>query len=121
VNGQVIDLSVTPERGTASEIVYVTGFKEEAWYLLENRSKGMGMKVEWDGEQLPYLWYWQEFGDTKGYPWYGRHYNVGLEPFCGYPTHGIKEAIRNQSAGRIGPKEVKRFRMNTSPYVITND
>jgi len=26
---------------------------------------------------VPHL-YWQEFGATTGYPWYG-HYNIGLE------------------------------------------
>jgi hypothetical protein len=76
----------------------------------------MGIKVEWDAEILPYLWYWQEFGATKGYPWYGRHYNIGLEPFAGYPTHGLEKAISNGSAGSIGPGERKTFSMQTSPF-----
>ena len=25
------------------------------------------------------MWNWQVFGGGSGYPWYGRHYNLGLE------------------------------------------
>lgn len=115
-NSLPVDLSKLPPRGTASEIVYITGFGSSGWYTVENRIQGMGIKVEWDAEILPYLWYWQEFGATKGYPWYGRHYNIGLEPFAGYPTHGLEKAISNGSAGSIGPGERKTFSMQTSPF-----
>jgi hypothetical protein len=47
---------------------------------------------------MPYLWFWQEFGASRFYPWYGRNYNVGLEPFSSHPTNGIEEAIENGSA-----------------------
>lgn len=117
-SGEPTDLSVLPEQGTTSEIVYLKGFDKEAWYTVENRKLGAGWKVEWDGEILPYLWFWQEFGATKGYPWYGRHYNIGLEPFAGYPTYGIEQAIKKDSAGKIGPKQTQTFRMRTLPYTL---
>ncbi|MCD9025395.1 aldose 1-epimerase family protein [Cohnella silvisoli] len=85
---------------------------------MENDAIGMGMKVEWDATAMPYLWHWQEYGATKGYPWYGRHYNIGVEPFSSYPTSGLEEVIRNGSAGYIGPKEVKTCWIRTSPYEI---
>jgi hypothetical protein len=44
--------------------------------------------AEWDGDVMPYLWFWQEYGGTTGWPWCGRHWNVGLEPFSSYPTDG---------------------------------
>jgi len=116
--GEPVDLSVLPPQGTASDIVYLTGFGREAWYAIESPQRQAGLRVEWDGDAMPYLWFWQEFGATTGYPWYGRHYNIGLEPFCGYPTSGLEEAVRNGSAGRIGPGETRSFRMAVSPYAL---
>ncbi|MFD0618615.1 DUF4432 family protein [Paenibacillus sp. GCM10027629] len=115
-NGTSTDLSVLPEMGAPSDICYLTNFKESAWYEIENPRLGIGFRVEWDAATLPYLWYWQEFGATTDYPWYGRHYNIGLEPFAGYPTWGLSEAIRNGSAGKIGPYEKKRLWLRTSPF-----
>ncbi|OCT15416.1 hypothetical protein A8709_15155 [Paenibacillus pectinilyticus] len=116
--GNELDLSILPERETASDIVYLYGFESEAWYTVRNPSIQAGLKVEWDGAVLPYLWYWQEFGASKGYPWYGRHYNIGLEPFAGYPTWGLEEAIHNGSAGTIGPRGRNQFTMRVTPFQL---
>jgi hypothetical protein len=116
--GGTVDVSVVPEPGTASDIFYLAGFGKEAWYELENPRLGAGVRVDWDGEALPYLWYWQEFGAMLEYPWYGRHYNIGLEPFCGYPTEGLAEAVRNGSAGTIGAGETKTLKLSVKPYRI---
>lgn len=115
--GELVNLSQLPPKGTASEIVYLTGFGNNGWYSVVNGLKGISMKVEWDARTLPYLWYWQEFGATTSYPWYGRLYNIGLEPFVGYPTYVIEEAISNGSAGSIGPYERKKFAMQVSVFV----
>lgn len=117
-NQSLVDLSRLPEHGTASDIVYLTGFERLGWYALENPYSGLGLKVSWDAEQFPYLWYWQEFGTTTSYPWYGRHYNIGLEPFSSYPTHGLEEAIRNGSAASIEANEQKRFTMKLQVFEI---
>lgn len=100
-NGEPLDLSVVPEPGTASDIVYLTGF-DEGWYRLIP-PEGPAVRVEWDASVLPYLWFWQEFGDTTGYPWYGRLYTIGLEPSSSYPTNGLADAVANGSALRLGP------------------
>jgi hypothetical protein len=90
------DLSVLPDRGTPSELVYLSGFPERAWYEVGKPS--LRLRVRWDARVMPYLWFWQEFGATAGYPWYGRHWNVGLEPFSSYPTLGLAEAVANGTA-----------------------
>lgn len=112
-DGGEVDLSVLPPRGEVSEIVYLTGFNE-GWYEVAHPAKGLGFRVEWDVRQMPYLWYWQEFGASEGYPWYGRHYNVGLEPFSSYPTNGLGEAIENGSALTFGPREQRHFSLRAS-------
>jgi Domain of unknown function (DUF4432) len=107
-SGAEVDLSVLPARGTPSEIVYIKDLSE-GWYEIDNPMKNLGFRVEWAVRQMPYLWFWQEFGASSFYPWYGRNYNVGLEPFSSFPTNGIEEAVENGTALSIGPSETKEF------------
>lgn len=79
--GDEIDLSVLPPSGTASEIVYLTGFPQPACA-------------------------------TAGYPWYGRHWNIGLEPFSSYPTNGLAEAVANGTALELSPGEERAFSLS---------
>lgn len=111
LEGTPVDLSILPAPGTPSDIVYLTGFQDKGWYRVDNDRLQATIQVDWDAKEMPYLWYWQEFGGTKQYPWYGRHYNVGLEPFSSFPTGGLAEAVRNGSAGTIGGGETKTFSM----------
>jgi Domain of unknown function (DUF4432) len=106
--GEVVDLSVLPERGTLSEMLYLTEISD-GWYEIENPQKSLGLRVGWDVEQMPYLWFWQEYGASEFYPWYGRHYNIGLEPFSSFPTNGLKEAVDNGTALSLGARERRRF------------
>ncbi len=115
--GEEVDLSVLPPGGTASEIVYLTGFPERAWYEVGGDS--LGLRVEWDAGVMPYLWFWQEFGRTVGYPWYGRHWNVGLEPFSSYPTDGLAEAVANGTALELAPGERRAFSLTAE--VVAGD
>ncbi len=59
-------------------------------------------------ETFRYLWYWQMFSGGAGYPWWGRTYTIGLEPFTSYPNLGLEEAIRNGSALKLGAGETLR-------------
>jgi hypothetical protein len=33
---------------------------------------------------------WQEYWTSGFYPWYGRHCNIGLEPFSSFPTNELE-------------------------------
>ncbi|TDD15587.1 DUF4432 family protein [Nonomuraea diastatica] len=105
--GGETDLSVVPERGAPSDIVYLTGF-DEGWYEI---SGDIGMRVEWDATLLPYLWMWHELGASTGYPWWGRVYTVGLEPFSSMPTDGLAAAVANGTALTLDPHETKELRL----------
>jgi hypothetical protein len=100
-DGSEVDLRCVPPRGTPSDIVYLTGFRE-GWYRLTDPS-GFGLRVEWEAAVMPYLWFWQEFGATRDYPWYGQLYTIGLEPSSSYPTNGLAEAVANGSALALPP------------------
>lgn len=108
-NGEALDLSRIPAPGTISDIVYLSGFQRQGWYELFNQGKGLGFRVEWDARCMPYLWFWQEFGATLSYPWYGRAYTIGLEPFSSYPTDGIAQAVANETALVLGPRQHQQF------------
>lgn len=100
-DGRPVDLAVVPAAGAPSEMLYVTGLVEGRYELLD--PDGVGVRVEWDAEVLPYLWIWQELGATTTYPWFGEAYTVGLEPFSSSPTNGLAEAVANDSALRVAP------------------
>ncbi len=105
VEGSRHDLSRVPKRDGTRDIVYLTDF-DTGGYRLFDPDCGLAFSASWDAHVLPYCWYWQELG-ASGYPWYGRHYNIGLEPFGGYPTHGLGEAMENGSALQLRGEEVR--------------
>jgi hypothetical protein len=114
-DGNEVDLRIVPPRDTPSELVYLTNFPEEtAWYQVRNPIQPIAVRVEWDRETLPYLWYWQEFGGTTGYPWYSGVYTIGLEPNSSYPTNGLPDAVANGSAMMIEPGGRRSFTMRVS-------
>lgn len=83
------DMSVLPERGSIGEMIFLTGFEPGgAWYEVRPESGGPSCRISWDETTMPVLWYWQEFGNRGGYPWFGRVYTIGLEPNSGMPTTG---------------------------------
>jgi hypothetical protein len=108
--GEPVDLSIVPERGTPSDIVYLSGFPDgRGHYEIIDPASGAGSRVEWDARQMPYLWFWQEFGATTGYPWYGQLYTVGLEPFSSFPTDGLAGAVANGTALTLEPGDTRDF------------
>lgn len=110
-NGEQIDFSKIPKKNTKSEILYLHDFKE-AKYLVKSPTVGLAARVSWDSKNFPYLWFWQEFGGANEYPWFGKHFNIGLEPFSSYPTNGLAEAVSNGSALVFAPFEEKTSSLN---------
>lgn len=100
-DGEPVDLSQMPERGTPSDIAYITDLPTGTYQTWSARSS-LGIRVGWDVDVLPYLWLWQEPASTPGYPWWSSEYLIGLEPFSSYPTNGLAEAVANGSALHIG-------------------
>lgn len=83
-------------------MVFVTDLKE-GWYGVTNQKKKIGFAMHWDKEFFPYIWYWQVYKGDFGYPFYGRTYNIALEPFTSYPRLGLAEAIKHNTQKKIGP------------------
>ena len=105
-----LDLGIVPERGAPSEQAYLSGFPvDAAWYEIVRPGDGIGARIAWDAARMPHLWFWQEFGATMGYPWFGRLYTVGLEPFSSVPNLGLAGAVANGSALTFAPGEEQSF------------
>jgi hypothetical protein len=109
-NSSEIDFSIIPERETKSEILYLSSLASGEYKISNPRIK-ISVQVNWDLSIFPYLWFWQEFGSSKNAPWFGEHFNIGLEPFSSYPTNGLAKAVANGSALTFAGNETKYHKM----------
>lgn len=101
--GRAVDLSrIPPKEARIYDMSYITDMPE-GWYAITNTKLGLGFGVRFPLEVFRYLWYWQSLGGGFGYPWYGRTYNVGLEPFTSYTNEGLAQAVDNGTALRLEP------------------
>ena len=101
-------MRVIPSRDSKLEDLAMFHDFKEGWYALTNTKKGVGIGMLFDKDIFHYVWIWQVFGGGSGYPWYGRHYNLGLE-LCtslpdgsGFPNSSeIKTSIKIKSGDSI--------------------
>ncbi|HEV2508333.1 DUF4432 family protein [Bosea sp. (in: a-proteobacteria)] len=106
-DGRAVEMSLLPEAGTPGEMSYLRGFRDGR-YLVRN-TRELGLEIAWDAAVMPYVWCWQEFGAMRDYPWFGRHYNIGLEPFTSMPREGLAAAVENGTASSLMAGERKTF------------
>jgi hypothetical protein len=104
--GKLQDVTKVLPRSTRSVDVVFFKELEEGWYTIRNQDTGAGFGMAWDNALFKFLWMWQVYGGHDEHPWYGRTYNVALEPFTSYPPAGIQNAIKNGTALRMKPAEV---------------
>jgi hypothetical protein len=115
-DGKPIDVSrmPAPSSGTA-DLLYLTGF-EKGWYAITNLRRGIGFAMAWQKEVFPYVWLWQVCHGSEGYPWYGRTYNMALEPWTSCPGSGIAEAVAAGTALRLEPGQKVDVEMKAIVY-----
>lgn len=58
--------------------------------IASSAEQGLAVTMTWPVEIFPELWIWQECRDRAGYPWFGIHHVVGIEPHTSSPAHGLK-------------------------------
>ena len=83
----VLDLSVVsgPQAGFA-ELIFLNELSA-GWYALINPQTEIGFGLAWDHTVMPYLWFWQVYGQAPGYPWWDRVYVIALEPWTSIPNN----------------------------------
>jgi hypothetical protein len=101
--GNPLDLRIIPPKsGRSMDNCYLYGF-DEGWIAINNPTKGIGFGLAWDKSIFRYAWIWEALGGGIGYPWYGRTYNIGIEPWTSYPCSGLTEAIKRDTAMHLEP------------------
>ena len=87
----------------------------EGWYELHNPALELGLKMTWDAQVFPYVWCWQVYGGAFGYPYYGRTYNVAVEPFTS-PIATLAENAARGAARRLSPGEAIDTRLTVEMF-----
>lgn len=109
-NGETFDLSELPPWETPSDLQYLR--PSIGRYTLLPSKYPIRVHVNWDIESFPYLWFWQQFGSSKDYPWWGTEYIVGLEPWTSAPGSGLADAVEFGEVPILPPGGSKSMEMN---------
>lgn len=103
-NGADIDLSkvMSPDLKTA----FCVSFEKmkEGWYGITNPGIGIGFGMKWDISIFKYLWMWAVYRGFYNFPFYGRTYNIALEPWSAIPDN-LDDVIKAGRELTLQPKE----------------
>lgn len=104
-NGEEIDLSRIPGPETRSHDLAFLFDLEDGWYGLTNRDREIGFGMYWPKEIFNSIWFWQVYRGSVTHPWYGRTYNIALEPWTA-PYHHLQEALQYKATRVLRPGEI---------------
>lgn len=118
INGKDDDASIVPPESAAaySELAYLSGFDDSAFYALKNEEKNVGFAVRWDARLFKHVWYWQERYATQDAPWWGSTYAVALEPWTSRWQPDPNKAIEAGEWLRLAAGEVVTTRLEASGF-----
>ena len=94
-----------PPKSSKLEDLAVYHDLSDGWYAITNMEKKVGIGMLFSKEIFRYVWNWQVFGGGPGYPWYGRHYNLGLELCTSLPDGMTLPGSQNKTAFDLGSRE----------------
>jgi galactose mutarotase-like enzyme len=109
VSGQTVDASYILEQHAGFADSFHMEVKE-GWAALRNPRLDLGVGLAWELDAFPYLWIWQAYSGSAGYPFYSRNYNVALEPYS-VPVETLTESIQNGNAHKLKPQETKSSKL----------
>ncbi len=114
-NGEDIDLSKIPGPETKSHDLAFLFDLQAGWYGLTNQDREIGFGMYWPEEIFKSLWFWQVYRGSLAHPWYGRTYNIALEPWTA-PYHHLREAQAHGAARIMQPGEILDVRFGAVAY-----
>lgn len=92
INGEKVDISICPgEKDNVSDVIFLSDLSEGK-YEIYNQKLKIGFHLEFPLDVFRYIWFWRIGGGSFEYPWYGRNYNVALEPFSSLPN--LEKAVK---------------------------
>jgi hypothetical protein len=103
-DGAPMDMTRLPPRSTRSmDNCYLKEF-QEGWVAVVKPGTRTGFGLAWDASLFRYAWIWQALGGGIGYPWFGRAYCMGIEPWSSYPCSGLQAAVDNGTSLHLEPQ-----------------
>ncbi len=101
IHDQPLDLRVVPGPEFKSmDNCYLLDF-EKGWIAVTNTARQVGFGLAWDAQVFKYIWLWEALGGGIGYPWYGRTYQIGIEPWTSYPCVSLAEVVERGTAASL--------------------
>ncbi|HUV07655.1 MAG TPA: aldose 1-epimerase, partial [Spirochaetia bacterium] len=104
LDGKDWDVSRVPPPASKIFIMCYLYDIPRGWYRLTNTRQKLGFELRWERDLFPILWMWAPYGGCEGYPWYGRNYNLALEPWSAIP-HNLAQVAEEGLGIRIGAGE----------------
>jgi hypothetical protein len=103
-NGGEINLSRVPSADVkAHDLAFLTNLAGN-WYAITNQNREVGFGMAWNADVFKALWLWQVYGGAFGQPWYGRTYNIAIEPWT-TPHPTIEAAMQHGTSRQLQPAE----------------
>jgi hypothetical protein len=80
-NGKVLDLSRLPAPPTQLGVFgWLSDFGNKKWYRVKNIDTNLAFEMEWESEFLDFAWFWLEFNNNQGSPWFRNVRTFAIEP-----------------------------------------
>ena len=115
VEGKKVDISKCPsENDRVSEVMFLSDLSEGCYEII-NEKLQVGFKLEFPLSVFKYLWFWRVAKGSFNYPWYGRTYNIALEPFSSLPN--LTKAVKTGDQLKLGPG--KSMKAKLAAYITT--
>jgi len=92
-SGKEIDLSKVMSQDLKTAFCVSLEKMKEGWYGITNPEIGIGFGMRWDVNIFKYLWMWAVYRGYYNFPFYGRTYNIALEPWSAIPDN-LDDAIK---------------------------
>jgi hypothetical protein len=112
-NGNEIDLSKVLSEDLKTAFCIAFKNLKEGWYGITNVEEKIGFGMKWDIKIFKYLWMWAVYRGYYNFPFYGRTFNIALEPWSSIPA-SLDEVIKLNRELSLLPGE----ELETTYYAI---
>jgi hypothetical protein len=116
VDGKLVDISKVPsESDNVSDIIFISDIPE-GYYEIINEKLKIGFFMEFPKEIFKYIWFWRIAKGSYNYPWWGRNYNIALEPFSSLPN--LSEAIKRNDQLKLKENSSLKCKLKAGVKII---
>lgn len=116
-DGKMVDMSRAYEPEDKIYMEYGISDLAEGKFELVNHNKKLGARMLWDKEVFRYIWIWALFCGAEDYPWHGRSYVMGVEPWSSMPG-GYDEAKEAGTLLQLAPGKSMETDISVELYEV---